>query len=158
MCCVVSNTKKACIVLRCFSGLSDVLETRLVEDEAWERSKRGSFVPKDRRRYCKPGVRFRGGRGGELPLAHLAKMGELLDRVHNHFHRDNKFSYEIYKNGEKCSNYENAETMKNLSSISCCLFSPPPPAALNSAAPLPFQRKNNESSFGHTPFLENFSP
>ena len=95
---MLSQTLKmiSCKVQKCLSGWSDILETRLV-DEAWERSKRGDFVPKDRRRYCKPGVRFRGGRGGELPLAHLAKMGELLDRfrwteytviaiVTNHFH------------------------------------------------------------------------
>ena len=75
-----------------------------------------------------------------------------MDRVKNHFHRDNKFSYEIYKNGKKYSNYENAETMKNLSSISCCLFSPPPPAALNSAAPLPIQRKKLDF-LGHIHFL-----
>ena len=92
-----------------------------------------------------------------------------MDRVNKHFHRDNKFPYEIYKSGEK---HENAETMKNLPSIicyiqtlpsincniqnlpsiNCCLSSPPPPAALNSAAPSPFQRKRLDF-LGHILFL-----
>ena len=42
--------------------------------------------------------------------------------------------------------------IQNLPSINCCLSSPPPPAALNSAAPLPFQRKKLDF-LGHILFL-----